>query len=150
MKAKTGWIASVGLAVVGLVAYAQGAQDNAVQQELKRLQGKWQMVSHVVDGKADPALKGAIRVVEGERFTILRGDKILRKAIMKLDPTKKPGWIDITFTDGPEKGKTRKGIYVLKGDTHRICYGDLDKERPTAFASKPGSGQRLVVFKRIE
>jgi uncharacterized protein (TIGR03067 family) len=31
--------------------------------------------------------------------------------------------IDVTFKEGPEKGKTRRGIYVLEGDTHKICFG---------------------------
>jgi uncharacterized protein (TIGR03067 family) len=103
-----------------------------------------------VDGKTDDALEGAVRVVEGDKFTIKVGDKAMRAATMKLDPSKKPKWIDITFTDGPEKGKTRLGIYMLDGDTHKICYGDLGKERPTEFVSKPGTGHRLVVFKRAK
>lgn len=108
------------------------------------------MVSHLVNGKPDEVLKDAVRVVEGDKFFIKKGDKTLRAATMKLDPTKNPKWIDIIFTEGPEKGKTRLGIYGLEGDTQKICYGDLDKNRPTEFVSKPGTGHRLVVFKRVK
>jgi len=138
------------IVLAGMVLTANGAQDAGVKKELDQLQGTWQMVSHEVDGKPDDALKGAMRVVEGDKFTIKKGDKVLRAATIKLDPTKKPKWIDITFTEGLEKGKTRLGIYVLEGDTQKICYGDLDKERPTEFVSKTGTGHRLVVFKRIK
>jgi uncharacterized protein (TIGR03067 family) len=133
-----------------LLVAATAPQDSAVKNELEQLQGTWQMVSHEVDGKPDEALKGAVRVVEADKFTIKKGDKTLRAATMKLDPTKEPKWIDITFTEGPEKGKTRRGIYILEGDTQTICYGDLDKDRPTEFVSKPGTGHRLVVFKRVK
>jgi uncharacterized protein (TIGR03067 family) len=140
-----------GLVAFGVMALAaDGAEDDAVKKELNKLQGTWQMVSHEVDGKPDTALKGAMRFVEGDKFTIKKDDKVMRAATMKLDPTKKPKWIDITFTDGPEKGKTRLGIYALEGDTQKICYGDLDKERPTEFVSKPGTGHRLVVFKKVK
>jgi uncharacterized protein (TIGR03067 family) len=138
------------IATAGVFLAADAPQDAAVRKELEQLQGTWQMVSHEVDGKPDEALRGAVRVVEGDKFTIKMGDKTLRAGTMKLDPTKKPMWIDITFAEGPEKGKVRRGIYVLEGDTQKICYGDLDKERPTEFVSKPGTGHRLVVFKRVK
>jgi uncharacterized protein (TIGR03067 family) len=125
-----------------------GAAQDATTRELEQLQGTWQMVSHEVDGKPDEALKDAVRVVKGDKFTIKQGDKVLRAATMKLDPTRTPKWIDITFTEGPEKGKVRRGIYVLEGDTQKICYGDLNKERPTEFVSESGTGHRLVVFMR--
>jgi uncharacterized protein (TIGR03067 family) len=135
---------------VGVMLASSGVQADDAKKDLEQLQGTWQMVSHEVDGKPDEALKGAVRVVEGDKFTIKKGDEVLRTATMKLDPTKKPKWIDITFTEGPEKGKVRRGIYVLEGDTQKICYGNLDKERPTEFVSKPGTGHRLVVFKRVK
>lgn len=133
-----------------LATMAASGADSVVQQELDRMQGTWQMVSHQIDGQQDKALTGAVRVVEGDKFAIKQGDKVLRAATMKIDPTKTPKWIDITFTEGPEKGKTRRGIYVLEGDMHKICYGDLDKERPSEFVSKQRTGHRLVVFKRVK
>ena len=138
------------IAVAGLLVAAGVPQDAAVEKELEQLQGTWQMVSHEMNGRPDDALKGATRVVEGDRFTIKKGDEILRSATMKLDPTKEPRWIDITFTEGSETGKVRRGIYVLEGDLQTICYGDLGEERPTEFVSKPGTGHRLVVFKRVK
>jgi uncharacterized protein (TIGR03067 family) len=142
-----GWLL---IATVGVLLAADAPQDAAVKKELDQLQGTWQMVSHEVNGKPDDTLKGTVRVVEGDKFTIKKGDKVLRVGTMKLDPTKKPKWIDISFTEGPEKGKARLGIYVLDGDMQKICYGDLDKERPAEFGSKPGTGHRLVVFKRVK
>ena len=125
-------------------------QSEAVGNDLEKLQGEWAMVSHVANGELDEALAGAMRVVDGNEFVITRNDRVLRAARIKLDATKQPKWIDITFTQGPEKGKVRQGIYVLAGDTQQICYGELNGKRPTQFVSKAASGHRLVVFKRIE
>lgn len=138
------------MALAGMVLAVSAAEDPAAKEGVAQLQGKWKMVSHQVDGKQDAALKGAIRVVKGDSFTIMRDDKVMREGTIKLDPSKDPKWIDVTFTEGPEKGKTRRGIYVVEGDMQKICFGELDGERPTEFVSKPGTGHRLVVFERVK
>jgi uncharacterized protein (TIGR03067 family) len=70
------------------------------------------------------------------------------KATYKLEPTKKPKAIDVTYLEGrPDQGKTYPGIYALEGDDLRLCYAG-GKERPTEFATKPGSGLWLYVLKR--
>jgi uncharacterized protein (TIGR03067 family) len=67
----------------------------------------------------------------------------------RLHPGQRPKAIDLTLAAGPDKGKTFLGIYKLEGDTYTICRPvDPGKERPTAFATRPGSGLMLVVWKR--
>ena len=53
-------------------------------------------------------------------------------------------------TDGPHAGETLKGIYVLTGDTYKVCFGAPGKTRPTEFSTKAGGGQRLLVMKRAK
>jgi uncharacterized protein (TIGR03067 family) len=65
-----------------------------------------------------------------------------------VHPSAHPKTIDVTFTEGPEKGKSSYGIYELEGDTYRVCIGLTGKPRPTDFASTPGSGHVLEVLKR--
>lgn len=124
-------------------------QQEAVGDDMEKLQGIWHMVSHVLDGELDEALTGAVRIVDGREFVIKRNDQVMRSARIKIDETKQPKWIDITFTQGPEVGKFRRGIYTIVGDTQQICYGELNGKRPKQFVSTPGSGHRLVVFKRV-
>ena len=49
---------------------------------------------------------------------------------------------------GPEKGKTYPGIVKVERDLQTVCFAPPGKQRPTAFESKPGSGNLLQVWKR--
>ncbi|HEX5605498.1 MAG TPA: hypothetical protein VFY96_03225, partial [Candidatus Binatia bacterium] len=58
--------------------------------------------------------------------------------------------IDFEQTEGFFKGKTWKGIYVLEGDTLRICDNapDLARDRSAAFEAKSKSAYALITFTR--
>jgi uncharacterized protein (TIGR03067 family) len=66
----------------------------------------------------------------------------------KLDPSAKPKALDITGTEGPNKGKTILAIYERDGDTLRVCYDLGGKNRPTEFKTTAGSRLFLVEYKR--
>jgi uncharacterized protein (TIGR03067 family) len=61
-----------------------------------------------------------------------------------------PGAIDFKHTAHSSRGKTWRGIYKIDGDTLTICdnAAELQKSRPTSFATEPDSGLVLVVFQR--
>jgi hypothetical protein len=40
--------------------------------------------------------------------------------------------------------------YSALGDTYKVCIGLAGRERPTVFASEPGSGHVLQVLKRVD
>ena len=70
----------------------------------------------------------------------------------KIDPTLSPKTIDITFTDGPGKDNTQKGIYELDGDTPEDLLGGAGEAaadgvrgqaRKWAHASGPGESEAL-------
>jgi uncharacterized protein (TIGR03067 family) len=69
-----------------------------------------------------------------------------------IDATKKPKEIDMTPQDGPNKDRTMKGIYELKGDTLRICLNpeDTTAERPKKLATEEGSRVVIATFKRVK
>jgi uncharacterized protein (TIGR03067 family) len=69
---------------------------------------------------------------------------------LKIDPMASPKTIDITFSDGPSKDDTLKGIYELDGDTQRICWAAPGKPRPTEFEAKPDSGRMLQVLEKVK
>ena len=144
------FFAVVGLVTAGGIGLLSAAQkEGADKTELEKFQGKWVPVSTTIDGKAldEDEIKHRSLVFKGEKMTLLYKDKERGTASLKIDPSKSPAQIDTTGEDGPRKGETLKGIYKIDGDTLTICVG---KDRPTEFASKPGSGTQLFVHKRAK
>jgi uncharacterized protein (TIGR03067 family) len=130
-----------------LLLTAQASDDAA--KEYARFDGIWKFASIHVAGKSLPAeaFKDSRLILRGNRWTLKEADSSTG-GTYKVDVSRKPRHIDVTFTEGPEKGKTMLGIYELDGDTYRVCFALGGKDRPTAFASKPGSQQILEVLKR--
>jgi uncharacterized protein (TIGR03067 family) len=124
-------------------------KETAIREELARFEGSWRFDSVELEGKAEAieAFKGIRLVLKGDHFTMAIPNAS-HEGTYTVDPTARPKTIDVTFTDGPEKGKTSYGIYELEGDTYKVCIGLTGKPRPTEFASKPGSGHVLEVLKR--
>jgi uncharacterized protein (TIGR03067 family) len=125
-------------------------EAEAVQRELNKLVGAWQVLSLVVDGQnlmPKDAAKNRSVVTRDDMLTVVGGEKETQAAL-KVNPSKYPQEIDISFTAGPAKGEIFSGLYKLEGDYLTICYSKGDSDRPTDFTSKPGSGKSLLVYKR--
>src|SRR6266478_5473059 len=139
----------IALAAVA-ISLAWAEENQAVKQDLAKLQGEWTMVSGSADGQPmpDDMLKQMKRVCKGDETTTTMGGQMFIKAKITIDPSKKPKTIDYQMTDGFTKGKKQLGIYEVDGDTFKSCFGKPDAERPTDFTSKPGDGRTLSVWKR--
>ena len=87
-------------------------------------------------------------VIKDDKYTVTVGTEGADQGTVKLDPSANPKTMDITGTDGPNKGKTFLCIYELDGDTLRVCYDLRGKARPTEFKTKPGTKLYLVTYKR--
>ena len=135
------------LMVAGLVGTTASHED-PLKKEIKRLQGKWQLVSLVHDGEV-------VELAEPKNVITFKGATVSESSNkdvseFKLNPEKKPKEMDWIGIEGRHKGETMMGIYSLEGDTLKICHSHYSKKgRPTEFASKPGSGHRLLVLKRV-
>ena len=137
---------------IGLLSTAAAQNEGADKTELEKFQGKWVPVSTTIDGKAleEDEMKGRSTVVKGEKLILLYKDQERGTASLKIDPSKSPAQIDTTAEDGPRQGGTSKGIYKFDGDTLTLCFVVGSKDRPTEFASNPGSGALLFVHKRAK
>ena len=120
------------------------AQDKA----LKELEGTYKVTVLEKAGKAaDKALVDSLKItIKGEDFTLKMGDEE-KKAKIKVDSSKTPGTIDITPSDGPEKGKTFPGIYKIEKGEVTIIFTEKG-DRPTEFKSEGES--MLVKMKKDE
>jgi uncharacterized protein (TIGR03067 family) len=140
------------LLVVWKRSAAVGAKRlKAVRDELKRFEATWKFVMIDVEGRKIPAERfGEDRLVlKGKQFTTTIGGTTT-EGFFKIDPTASPKTIDITFTDGPGKDNTQKGIYELDGDTQKICWAAPGKPRPTEFEAKPRSARILQILEKVK
>jgi uncharacterized protein (TIGR03067 family) len=113
------------------------------------IDGTWVPSSAELGGQKFPdEIRKTIKlVVKSDKYTVTVGNQVDQGAV-KLNPSAKPKAMDITGTDGPNKGKTIPAIYERNGDTLRVCYNLSGKSRPTEFKSETGTQLFLVTYKR--
>lgn len=138
------------LAVLAAFVIAADNPAEDVKKELKKLEGTWVVISQVRDGKktAPEALIRARLVFSADgTLKVYAGERLIQRSRIVIDPANKT--FDIVDTVKEVKGKQVKGeamygIYEFVKGGRRICYciGSPD-DRPTEFASKPGSGHYL-------
>lgn len=123
-------------------------EDSTSKKDLDGMQGTWNLVSAMQDGKALPGdeVKQTTIVVSGDtfRFPGLANDATSRAGTFKLDATKKPKQMDTTSAEK----EVMLGIYALDENSYKVCFAPVGKPRPSEFGSTPGSGQILQVWER--
>jgi uncharacterized protein (TIGR03067 family) len=147
----TGWkIVLVLVAVAGPPAFADGPREDAkAKADIEKLQGTWNFTAVEINGTkmTDKDIKGSKITIKGDTFTTVSMGATYQ-GTFKVNAASTPRKLDLTFTDGPPKGTTSLGIYELDGDTWKLCLTVNATERPTAFATKAGSGLALETLKR--
>jgi uncharacterized protein (TIGR03067 family) len=119
-----------------------------MKSKLRELQGVWHVAVVEIEGRSMPA-GGAQIVVMGDNFTSL-GMGATYEGKFVLDVSTSPFAIDMSFTAGPEKGNTNRGIFELAGDTWRLCLNMTGGQRPNEFATRPNSGLALETLQRAK
>jgi uncharacterized protein (TIGR03067 family) len=118
----------------------------AAEAELKRLEGTWEIASDMIDGTTQPQPRGGTRVViRGATYAKEALGTTFEKGTLKVDPEKKPAALDLSPTDGPEKGRIFLCAYELNGDELRYCCQSRGGLRPEAFTA---SGLQIVTLHR--
>ena len=138
---------------VGVLLAADDAKDEAIKKDRKMYEGTWEVVSFEVDGnKADEEdAKKIVVINEADgKWSIEVEGKVTTRGTSVIDPTKNPKTVDLTVTEGGDKGQMYLGIYELGDDTRKVCLASAGKERPTEFTTKSGSDHILAVFKRVK
>src|SRR5262249_12541010 len=114
--------------------------------DLKNLQGSWESVSIVDEGKALGKDQQVKFVVQGDKLTY-PGDHSNQ---IKIDGAKNPKPLAVVEVTGAKRALIYQGIFIIEGDELKFCLDKTGKSRPTAFESTGGSGQRLMVFKGVK
>jgi uncharacterized protein (TIGR03067 family) len=124
----------------------------AVEDKEEGLSGTWLPLSAELGKQKLPnaSLKIMKLVLTETTYVVDVADDV-DKGTVKLDASKTPKAMDITGTEGPNKGKTILAIYELKGDTLRICYDLKGKARPREFTAMADQAPLfLVTYKRVK
>lgn len=137
------------LICLAAIILTAAASSGNTADEPKGHDGTWLPVSaELGDFKFDDKmLKSMKLVIEGDKYTVTVLDSV-DKGTTKVDATAKPKTMDVTGTDGPNKGKTFLAIFEDNGDTMRICYDLEGKTRPTEFKTTKEKPYFLVTWKR--
>ena len=105
----------------------------------------------VVKKKSDyPPIASAVATAEikkldGTAFTV--NDKKGNVNKLTLGAAKKPPHVNLLRQGLKEESL---GIYELKGDRLKLCYGEPGKGRPEEFESKEGGRVFLIVLQRVK
>jgi uncharacterized protein (TIGR03067 family) len=137
------------IAVLGLLLAACNRQAQApAKTDLDRLQGTWNLVMAMQDGKALPAdkVKQTTIVFKGDTFRFPGSAEYAtsKAGTIKLDESKTPKQMDAISTDK----EVMLGIYRLEENGYKVCFAPAGKPRPTEFTSKPENGYILQSWER--
>jgi uncharacterized protein (TIGR03067 family) len=113
------------------------------------LDGTWSLESAEMGGQAMPPefVKTTSMTLNGDQYTVMVGNAPDR-GTFRCNDSQSPNTMDIKGLEGPNKGKTLLAIYAWAGDKLRICYNLSGADRPTAFATKPGTKLFLATYRR--
>jgi len=130
-----------------LVVLATGlavAADEKKDEKAGKENGTWSVVSVEVGGEKKGGELKATLTIKDNAWTLKIGDMVT-KGTSKVDLTKTPAELDVTETEGPNKGRILTAIVEIKGDTMRACYNLTGKERPKEFSTKDKPGYALKI-----
>ena len=137
------------LKLVTAVLALSGAFAAPADKDMAAIEGTWLPATAELAGKPFPeeVRKSIKLVIKGDQYTVTIGE-VVDRGTLKLDAAARPKALEVTGTDGPNKGKTFPAIYEQNGDTLRICYDLSGKKRPTEFKTEAGTQLFLVSYKR--
>jgi uncharacterized protein (TIGR03067 family) len=150
-KQQVGWCSlAIGLALA-YVGTLRAGDDDAISKATKEANGVWKRVSLIEDGKpvSEEEHQGVRMALRDGKWTFQRNGEVTGEGTFKI-VTLKNGvrQAEITVEKGKNAGTMGKHISKIEGDKLTICWTSDNQEFPTEFASKPGSGQVLVVWMR--
>jgi uncharacterized protein (TIGR03067 family) len=123
--------------------------DDESEKDLKKMAGNWVAVSMQLNGKKQPeATIKAIRLtITGDKYNTVVGEE-KDEGTLKIDATKTPKEMDITMSQGENKGKVILCIYELKGTSSRSATPSTAHRATTSPGEDGKSVIMLITYKR--
>jgi uncharacterized protein (TIGR03067 family) len=143
---------AISVFALALALFQAPNAEDAAKKDLAAMQGTWILTALEADGKdAPPAkLEGTVLKIEGDLY-LLKTKSASHQVRLKLNATKSPKHLDMTFLDGANKDKTLEGIYEVKDGTLRIARGlTPDQRRPEQFATWPNTSYFVMTWSKKE
>jgi uncharacterized protein (TIGR03067 family) len=135
---------------VAKVSIARLSQaDQEYLNSLKPLQGTWQVVSAMGDGRLIPReVWEKKHVITGNNAVVTQhsGETVLLE--IEIDPVKTPKQIE-AIAQVEDKSIVIHGIYTVDAKELKLCFGSPGKARPNEFSTKEGDMRSLAVLKRV-
>jgi uncharacterized protein (TIGR03067 family) len=144
------------VAALALLGVAAARAGGPATTDKDALQGRWRLTSAEINKQVIPRKKlkdGDVGMVgtltiKGDCYSFRMG-KTRLEFTFKVNASTKPRAIDLTVSEGPQKGQTYHGIYKVEGNTYTICRSvEPGKQRPDEFVTRPGSGLMLTRWTR--
>jgi uncharacterized protein (TIGR03067 family) len=142
--------------VAGIVCLTAAAAFATAGGEAGKIEGKWKATGAIARGKQVPQAEIDQAMVEvtfkAGKFAVTIGGKEVEAGTYKTDASKKPATIDMSISEGPDKGKVQVGIYKMEGDTLTFALSrganQAAGKRPATFEGK--GNEEVTVFKRAK
>jgi len=122
--------------------------DRAANEDLKKLQGTWTLVSREESGKKVASQdKTHTLTVTDNLWLRKHGDVVIQQGnCMFVDTAGQPRRVNMM----PVGGGIAHGICQVEGNTLRYCCHDSPDARPQDFTTKEGDGRFNEVWKRAK
>jgi uncharacterized protein (TIGR03067 family) len=134
---------------LALLARAEEAKKDPkpARSDKELLQGTWKVVKKVKNGEAEDAKENPMTIkFSGDTASATVGNETKGEGTFTIDESKKPKWITLAGTSGPNAGREFNAIYELDGDTLKLAYGtgDNNKTRPKDFSGKEREAMEVL------
>src|SRR6266404_5015714 len=124
-------------------------ENQSSADEIKKLQGTWNVTSMEANGDALPQedVTNIVVTIQDSTYTVKLSEGTDHGAF-SLDLSSEPRQMDIHPKSGEDEGRTMRAIYELKADTLKVCYARQGGSRPKSFDTSGDAGLLLINYKR--
>lgn len=138
----------VTVVAVGLIGIAKADKaEDAVKEEMKKLEGTWTAFEEEKDGTKFFSGVQPILTIKPDGTYQCRGGGQYHQGQYKCDPSQTPHHLDLIPDDS--KQKPIQCIYQQEDQKQlQICFSPPGKERPKQFSTQKGSGLYCITYQK--